>query len=42
MIKKERLLSNMATTAPVSDASIVFLPLGKVYNSHKDGDPKKQ
>ena len=30
----------MATTAPVSDASIVFLPVGKVYNSHKDGDTK--
>ena len=30
----------MATTAPVSDASIVFLPVGKVYNSHEDRDTK--
>ena len=30
----------MATMAPVSDASIVFLLVGKVYNSHKDEDTK--
>ena len=39
MIKKYR-LPYMATTAPVSDASIVFLPVGKVCNSNKDGDTK--
>ena len=30
----------MATMAPVSDASIVFLPVGKVCNSNKDRDTK--